>query len=415
MIALALLAILSGVDSDLSDPVPRQDRTSVYPRLDRRDRVGVADYALFRVLPTNTLPSTSAGCTGATLTGTRGESLGFARLSAATCTMGNGITVQLTSGKPRISNLGWLFEGANTNLVLQNRDLSNAAFTASSMTCALNATGTDGVASSASTCTSTGANGTILQALTVAAATRATSLYIKRVSGSGNIDITRDNGGAWTTLTSAQCYDPASFVATAPNASTFVRCWLASSVLNPTVGLRLVTSGNSVVVDMAQDEDYPFPTSPIITTGASAARAIEVASMYGTYAVAAGCAALSFVPTWTTGAGIPSDGNLLIDNNNTFRLIYINSTVVKMFDNLNPVVSRAATFTAGTAKAIKSTWSGSTDTIFDVTAGTSASGTFAAPVYIASNPNLIIGSNLNTGNGYLSNIRTGASVAACEL
>jgi hypothetical protein len=61
---------------------------------------------------------------------------------------------------------GILVEEARTELCLHNSDLTNAAWTKSNLTTAKTATGPDGVANSATTCTATAANATALQAIT---------------------------------------------------------------------------------------------------------------------------------------------------------------------------------------------------------------------------------------------------------
>jgi hypothetical protein len=240
------------------------------------------DASLLRILPTAGTPP-GGECSGTAITGTRGETVTFARASSAYCTKADGTMVSLTNNQPRVSLVSsapmLLVEDAVTNLVLRSDDMSQAVWTKTNATCTATATSPTGVANSASTCTATAGNGTVLQGLTVAAATRSTSLYVKRRTGTGNIDLTRDNGGTWATLTSTQCRDPGTLAATAPNASTWVRCELASSVLNPTVGIRLVTNGDAVDLFTAQDEPGAFATSGIATAGTTATRAVETATV----------------------------------------------------------------------------------------------------------------------------------------
>lgn len=152
-------------------------------------------------------------------------------------------------------------EPAATNLALQSNDFTNASWTKSNMTTALTATGPDGVANSASTLTATAANATALQAITSASSSRLTSVYIKRRTGSGNIDLTQDNGTTWTTQTVT---------------SSWTRVALSAvTSTNPTVGIRIVTSGDAVDVWCFQHETGTVATSPIITYGAAVARAAD--------------------------------------------------------------------------------------------------------------------------------------------
>lgn len=155
-----------------------------------------------------------------------------------------------------------LKEGSSTNYLTYSNDCTNAAWTKTNITAALTATGPDGVANSASTLTATAGNGTCLQTLTRGSATRVSGVLIKRRTGSGNIDLTQDNGTTWTTLAVTSSWQ-----------------WLAipkQTHANPVIGLRLVTSGDAVDVWCVQHEEAHELTSPIPTTTAAATRNAEV-------------------------------------------------------------------------------------------------------------------------------------------
>lgn len=238
--------------------------------------VPLSGSVVFQLLP---VVATADECSGGAVIGTRGEAITVTRSSAGYCTRSTGVLVSISANLPRVESRGLLVEAAATNLLLQNRDGSNAAWTKSSMTCLKDTVGVDGVGNSATTCTASAANGTVLQGVTAAAASRTTSVYVKRRIGTGNIDITRDNGTTWTTLTSTQCTQVASpYAAMAPNASEWVRCSLTSSVLNPTIGLRLVTSSDQVLFDLFQDEAGAYATSPIANAGTALQRTADVTS-----------------------------------------------------------------------------------------------------------------------------------------
>lgn len=152
-------------------------------------------------------------------------------------------------------------EEARTNLCLYSNDLTNAAWTKSNMSTAKTATGYDNVANSATTLTATAANATALQAITSASAARITHCAIKRRTGSGNIDLTQDNGSTWTTqtVTSSWAIYELSSVTSA----------------NPTVGIRIVTSGDAVDVMYFQHSVGAFRTSPIETYSSTVTRAAD--------------------------------------------------------------------------------------------------------------------------------------------
>lgn len=152
-------------------------------------------------------------------------------------------------------------EPAATNLALRSNDFTNASWTKSNLTAAMTATGPDNVANSASTLTATAGNATALQAITSGSASRLTSVYIKRRTGTGNIDLTQDNGSTWTTQTVTSSWTRVSIVAVTST--------------NPTVGIRIVTSGDEVDVWCYQHETGTAATSPIITYGAAVTRAAD--------------------------------------------------------------------------------------------------------------------------------------------
>lgn len=150
---------------------------------------------------------------------------------------------------------------AATNVVLRSRDLSNAAWTKVSITAALDQVGIDGGANTASSLLATGANGTCLQAITLGSSSRVQSAWVKRLVGSGTIQMTTDNGGTWTTVTLTTAWTRV----TIP----------AQTLANPTVGFRLVTSGDKIAVDGVQNETTLL-TSTIFTTTVALTRNAEV-------------------------------------------------------------------------------------------------------------------------------------------
>jgi hypothetical protein len=198
----------------------------------------------------------------------------FTRASTATYFDKDGVLQSAAAGEARfdynpstLAPRGLPIEDARTNHVLHSRDLTNVAWTATNITPAKNQTGIDGVANSASLITATAANGTILQTVTTTS-TRILSAYVKRVTGTGAIEITRDNGTTWTAVTVT---------------SAWTRVNIASaSVTNPVIGFRIVTSGDAIAVDGVQLENGAFITSVIFTTDTALTRSAEVALITGT-------------------------------------------------------------------------------------------------------------------------------------
>lgn len=159
------------------------------------------------------------------------------------------------------TKLGLRIEEARTNVCLWNRDLTNAAWTATNITAAKNQTGADGSANAASSITATAGNATILQSITLASSTRYQSAYVKRITGSGTINMTTDGGSTWNVITVTSAWTRVGFT--------------QAAVTNPNVGFRIVTSGDAIAVDFVQNETGAFITSPIATTSGTATRAAD--------------------------------------------------------------------------------------------------------------------------------------------
>jgi len=157
-----------------------------------------------------------------------------------------------------------LCERTNTNVVLWCRDCTNAAWTKVGVTPALDQVGIDGAATSASSLLATGANGTCLQAITLASSARLQSAFVKRLVGSGTIQMTTDGGSTWTNITVTAAWTRV----TIP----------VQTLANPSVGFRIVTSGDKIAVDFVQNEGgsvWQTPSSPILTTTVAIARSAD--------------------------------------------------------------------------------------------------------------------------------------------
>jgi hypothetical protein len=61
------------------------------------------------------------------------------------------------------------------------------------------------------------------------------------------------------------------------------RIVLSGTVTNPTVGIKIATSGDAVAMDYAQVEDGAFSTTPILTTTTTVTRAADVATINSAY------------------------------------------------------------------------------------------------------------------------------------
>ena len=131
-------------------------------------------------------------------------------------------------------------------------------------TAAKDQTGIDGVANAASSLTATADGGTCIQTITLASGSRTGSVYLKRITGTGTVQVSLD-GSTWSTVDLS--------------ASEWRRIVLSGTVTNPTVGIKIATSGDAVAMDYAQVEDGAFATTPILTTTATVTRSADVGSV----------------------------------------------------------------------------------------------------------------------------------------
>jgi len=195
------------------------------------------------------------------------------RATTATRVNSSGLIESVASGVPRIDWLGQscpalLVEPSATNLVLQSRDLSvSGSWTASGITAVRNAVGADGTASGATTLTATAASATITQNLSHASQSRIFGARLRRVSGTGGIQLTTNGGTNYQSVTLTSAF--------APYDSG------AQTVASGQVGIRMLVSGDVIEVDFTQGEVGPIATSPIPTTTGSVTRNADAITASG--------------------------------------------------------------------------------------------------------------------------------------
>src|SRR3990167_1391690 len=222
-----------------------------------------------------------------------------------------------------VSGLGYctLHEASRTNVVLHNRDLTQAAWAKTNVTAAKDQTGADNIASSASKITASAANGTCLQAITLASSARYQSAYVKRVTGSGVVNMTTEGGATWTPITVTSAWTR---VTIPPQALT-----------DPSVGFQIVTNGDAIAVDYVQNENGTCPTSAIVTGASAATRAADAVTIPWYRTPEAMTVYAHFIeraqPNWTAEGGaerrivqVGSSGS----NDKTLRIIKSNATDV---------------------------------------------------------------------------------------
>lgn len=170
----------------------------------------------------------------------------------------NGVWYQFGANVPRITNKGLLVEENRTNVVLNNRDFTTASWSPTNITAAKDQVGVDGVQNAASSIVATSSNAIILQAITLASSARYQTAFVRRISGSGTIQMTMDGGSTWITVAVTALWSRVSIP--------------TQTIANPSVGFKIVTNGDSIAVDAVQNENGTFATSPIMTTSVAVTR-----------------------------------------------------------------------------------------------------------------------------------------------
>jgi hypothetical protein len=206
-----------------------------------------------------------------------GPTPGITRATKATFVDASGVIQEVNAGVkrrdggtfvdadtvPTGTSNGLLVEEARTNIALHSGDISNAVWVASNVT-----KGTDsvtdpmGAANTNVRLTATAGNGTLLQSVTSASATRSYAVYMKRVTGTGNIDLTVDGGTTWTTKTLTSEWQRFDIT--------------QAAVTNPQIGVRIVTSGDAIDFWGSDLQTGSFTTSHIPTTTASVTRNADI-------------------------------------------------------------------------------------------------------------------------------------------
>lgn len=187
-----------------------------------------------------------------------------------------GVNVQRTNNKIW-SNTGWVTgvrheREARTNLIA-NSDVMTG-WTGTNVTATKDQTGADGNANAAHRLTASADGGTMLLTVTAATANYVFGALVKRITGTGTVEVTVDGGTTWVDVTETVA-DEWRPVSTGAGLST----------TNPQVGYRLGTSGDEIAVQVNQLEaTAKYLSSPIPTTGTARQRNLEL--MYASAAVA---------------------------------------------------------------------------------------------------------------------------------
>ena len=204
--------------------------------------------------------------TKGSLTGDRGGTWSLTRATATTGVDLNGLVYDVSSGAPRwwrigasSGAVGISVFGAHTNILLHNRDLTNAAWVkGATATVAKDQTGADGTANGASRITGGAVTATnaVLQTVVSASAARYATAWVKRVTGTGTIEMTTDGGTTWVNVTSQI-------------SATYAQITIpVQTVTNPVTGFRITTSTDAIAVDYVMNTGVAAAPAIATTTAA---------------------------------------------------------------------------------------------------------------------------------------------------
>lgn len=240
--------------------------------------------------------SAECACESSPLVADTGQNVTFTRSGGAWCIKADETWAECSaSNKARVTKFldpdgyfGVIIERGAQNDLLHSNDLTQSGVWAQVTTSfAKNATGPDGAANSASTATATAPGAVFWQTVT-ASGSRSTSFFVRRKTGTGTIQATREGGGGWHDITSSISTTWKRFQP--QPCGDYVNCveasWLKSTYTDPVVGIEIQTSGDELEFWGFQDESTPWASTPIPTGAGVVARNGEdlgYANPSGTY------------------------------------------------------------------------------------------------------------------------------------
>lgn len=330
----------------------------------------------------------------------------FTRATAGACYLPSGLLQSVGNNVPRFdfdptthSALGLLLEEARTNICLRASNMTNASWSRTTMTATANTANDPFGTTTYSTITASGANATCLQSITVTSGVAYTfSIDLYRITGSGTVQITMDNGATWTTVTLTSSIQR--FSVTQTTGST-----------TAVVGVRIVTNTDAVGVGSAQLEQGSYGTSRIATTGTSVQRNRDTIQytlpmpFYGdgnSLSVVVKCQPIANTTGTSTRLFAINDGT----SNNQIVLATDASNNLQVTTYVNAVTTTTSTTLAlpfGSSSHCGVSISGSQ--ILVAVNGVVSAATFAAPLAIAPYVNLVMGPAASGGCMYLQRFK----------
>lgn len=131
-----------------------------------------------------------------------------------------------------------------TNSITYSSNLTDASWSKTNVTPTFDQIGMRGEANGASLLTATANGGTAIHSgVTATSADHSSRWFIQRDLGVGTVEITMDNGATWTDITGEL---------TSGKRTGWYEAAIAQTLANPQIGIRLGTSGDSVIVGNAE-------------------------------------------------------------------------------------------------------------------------------------------------------------------
>lgn len=370
----------------------------------------------------------SAACACTAVTGAKGEAITWTRLAQAYCTKEGMATTGLTTTSmvycgnnlPRVERsadgiLGIRVEPAMSNICLRSEEFDNA--TTWTSTAAVTPNTTTSPANSATADTLTDASGAAIQSscqtIASTSAVRFTfSAYLTagtlakasvRMTGTGSS--TGDCVTSTTTLdanyTRLTCSSPAAYAGTL---TAITVCVEVGTVVADTG--TIIAWGAQLETALGGTAALSYMPTAAGVTNKAAEQVVATPDLSGL--VASGCAAGTFQPFSATAADNTID---MLVGGNVARYLYLNQTL-RIYDGTTEQTLSAG-YVAGTPKRYRSTWSGATEAIFNVTDATTNSGAFDGTM-TGDGTLRLAGGIIGAGPGILSRVQLDPNPARCQ-
>ena len=276
----------------------------------------------------------------------------FTRATTAYTRLANGVWALIASGSPRSIYsaagvyLGYQAEGARANVLGGTdaivRTMSDVGWVVGATLTVGTAVGVDGVADACALLTggAVAATNTILFTTVLASAARTYSVRVRRVSGTGAVNITDNGGTNWTALTGLS--------------ATEQLFQITRTQANPVVGVQVEGNGDSVAVDFNTIEAASFANPTPIPVNVSKAADVLTYVVAGNVNAAAGTILLDV--TGVPNASNPNTYYTNMDTAGNHPAVFVNAGNLDTYDGTTQAASVPYTASQTTVQKIAVRW-----------------------------------------------------------